>query len=75
MNAAETLAAIEALRANEGDSVTLIADDPEAVSVDRQCAIDCSGDWTVWADRRFYGATIAEALAAAVKARKAAEVE
>lgn len=35
MNAAETLAAIEALRANEGDSVTLIADDPEAVSVDR----------------------------------------
>jgi len=68
----EVGAAIEALRADEGDSVTICCDDPEAVDASRRMAIDCVGAWTDWRERRFYGPSVAACLAAAVEARQQA---
>lgn len=71
----ETIAAIEQLTLFKGASVTIFAADLDAPSDDRLRAIDCVSEWACFRNRRFYGATIAEAAAAAVKARKAAAVE
>jgi hypothetical protein len=60
---------IEQLRAEEGDSVTILCDDPEAESADRRLAIDCNGAWTDWRERRFYGESVLQCLALAVTAR------
>lgn len=46
----EHLANLEFLRAYEGDSVTLLCDNPDGPP-DR--AIECNGEWTGWQDRRF----------------------
>lgn len=62
------LADIEQLRAFHG-SVLICPDDEEAASADRQTAVDCTGDWTNWEERRFYGRTIPEALAKAADAQ------
>lgn len=51
---------IEALRADEGNSVTLLSDNP-----DGDQAVECCGDWTNWADRCFTGKTMFRALEAA----------
>ncbi len=69
----ETLAAIKQLTLLKGASVTIFAADLDAPGDDRLRAIDCVSEWPCSRNRRFYGATITEALAAAVKARKAAE--
>ena len=42
--------ALEFLRAHEGDSVTLLCDNPDGTP---DHAIECCGDWTGWAERRF----------------------
>lgn len=58
---------IERLRTAEGNSVTLICDNPD-FNGQPNCAIDVCGDWTAWLDRRFTGDTILEALQAAHEA-------
>ncbi len=53
---------IDALRAEEGDSVTILCDNPDAGSAN---AVECNGYWTNWKDRRFEGKSVLEALSAA----------
>ena len=68
----EIVGAIEELRSEEGDSVTIIS--PNANFNDQPNeAIEVCGDWTNWLDKRFTGETLREALQAAVKAKAAAE--
>lgn len=57
--------ALEALRSDEGHSVEVLCDDPEAEAPERQCAVEVTGDWTGWKPRRFYGRTPLEAILAA----------
>ena len=61
------------LRADEGDSVTLLCDNPDPASPDQNNAIECNGDWTDWKDRRFQGESLDAAVRAAVEAKRAAE--
>ena len=59
--------AIEVLRADEGNSITFVCDNPD---FDGQPAakVICNGDWTNWADRAFTGDTVFECLGAALAA-------
>lgn len=57
-------AAIETLRAEEGDSVIILCDNPEG-----PCAVECSGEWTNWFEERFDGDTTILALENAVAKR------
>lgn len=68
--ALETVAAIEALREEDGAAVTILCDDENATTVNEQCGIDVMGAWTDWKERRFYGRTVLAALKAAVTAMK-----
>lgn len=64
--------AIETLRADEGASVTILCDDPEASSSDVAMAVECRDEWTDWQERRFYGRDVLDCLTKAVEARAAA---
>ena len=55
------LALIEALRADEGSSVTILCDNPD-FNGQPNCAIEVNGDWTDWKDRRFTGDTVLDCL-------------
>ena len=57
--------ALEALRSDEGNGVTVMCDNPEAETLDRQTAVDVIAEWTDWEPRRFYGATPLDAILAA----------
>ena len=63
-NATEIVRLIELLRADEGDSVTLLCDNPD-FNGQPNCAVVCNGDWTSWVDRRFAADTILDALSMA----------
>lgn len=52
---------IDFLRADEGDSVTILCDNPD-FNGQPNCAIECNGYWTNWEDRRYAGDTIEAAL-------------
>jgi predicted HAD superfamily Cof-like phosphohydrolase len=56
------------LRRDEGDSVTLLSDNPEGPPNN---AIECNGMWTNWEDRRFDGQTLHAAVRAAYVAKTA----
>ena len=56
------------LRADEGNSVTFICQNPEFDEADE--AIEVSGEWTNWQPRRFTGRTLVECLEAAEKAKQ-----
>lgn len=56
------------LRADEGDSITLLCDNPEGPPNN---AVECCGAWTDWTDRRFEGETLDAAIRAAWDARAA----
>jgi hypothetical protein len=59
---AEIVGNIETMRQNEGNSVTIVCDNPEAESSDRQAAVDVCGDFTGFQEIRFYGTTWPDAL-------------
>lgn len=61
---------IETLRATEGDSVTILCDNPDPIDRDHQCAVVCNGEWTEWQDQRFHGETLLQALARAAFERE-----
>lgn len=63
---------LELLRKDEGASVTVLCDNPEAVSADVQCAVEISDDWTDWEPKRFYGRDIGTCLKQAIEAKGAA---
>lgn len=60
--------AVACLTADEGDSVTILSQNPEGTGPDNH-AIDCCGAWTDWQDRRTSGRTVLEALMVAAAAR------
>lgn len=64
---------ILALRAEEGDAVTIPCDNPDFGGPN--CAIEVSAWWTEYNERRFSGDTLAECLNAANSARQAAEAD
>jgi hypothetical protein len=66
---------IEQLRADEGDAVTILCDDPEASASDERLAIECCGSWTDWKHQRFYGESVLQCLAKAVTARASLSTE
>lgn len=59
---------IDLLRKEEGDSVSILCDDPEAETIDVQTAVEVCGFWTDWEEKRFYGRTWVEALTKAADA-------
>lgn len=59
---------ISALRVDEGDSITLLCDNPEGPPNN---AVECCGEWTGWQARRFEGDTLDAAIQAAFDARAA----
>lgn len=66
---------LEELRMGEGDSVTILCDDPEADSTAKRMAIVCNGAWTQWEDRRFYGESIVQCLARGAQAMRITPVD
>jgi hypothetical protein len=58
---------IEQCRAVEGDSVTILCDNPEADSLGMQSAVEVCGDYTGYELQRIYGATWKEAIARAAR--------
>ena len=67
----EVLVAINKLRAEEGNSVSIMCDNPDFNGQPNN-AVECCGDWTDWDDRRFTGDTLLAALQAAVAAKAGA---
>jgi hypothetical protein len=61
----DCMAAINTLRMNEGNSVTLICDNPDFGGPNN--AIECSGDWTNWQTKRFTGDRLLTSLQSALK--------
>lgn len=51
---------IDALRKDEGNSVTILCDNPDFGGP--ASAVEVCGDWTDWKDRRFAGDTLLSAL-------------
>lgn len=61
---------IETIRADEGNSVTICCDNPEAESVDAQCAVDVIADFTNWQEKRYLAKDWSTALADAATAAR-----
>lgn len=59
----ECMRLIHALRRVEGDEVTILGDNPDFGGPNN--AVECCGDWTDYADRRFTGESLLDALSAA----------
>lgn len=66
------LVMVQALRADEGDSITLLCDNPDFNGQPNN-AVECCGAWTGWTDRRFTGDTLRGAVQAAYLAKQEAE--
>jgi len=66
-----TCNAIGELTAEEGDSVTIHCENPEAF--ERQRAIECCANWTNFEWLRFDGGLIVECLESAVAAKRVTE--
>jgi hypothetical protein len=66
----EIVGNIESMCQGEGNAITIICDNPEAESVEKQAAVDIRADFTDFQERRFYAATWPEALAHAAAAAR-----
>lgn len=64
-------ALIDALRAEEGATLTFVCDNPD-FNGQPNCLIICAGSWTDWKDRHFPADTIIDALRLAKDAMDAA---
>ncbi len=60
---------IDCLRADEGDCVTILCDNPD-FNGQPDVAIECCGAWTEWQQKRFGGPTLVAALVTAEKAKR-----
>lgn len=69
VDAAEIIALIDKLRFDEGDSVTILCDNPD-FNGQPDRVIVVNGAWTDWQDRRFGADTLVQALRAAVGSRQ-----
>lgn len=61
----ELIRLIDLLRSQEGDSVTILCDNPD-FNMGANNAVECNGDWTGWKDQRFEGESLLDALSAAM---------
>lgn len=61
----EIVRLINVLRADEGDSVEILSDNPD-FNGQPNCAIVCCGDWTGWLHKRFAADTLLDALSMAM---------
>lgn len=68
----EIVQIILALRADEGDSVTILCANPD-FNGQPDYAIECNGAWTNWNNRRFAGDTILDCLREARETQVATE--
>lgn len=59
---------IETLRAEPGNSVTILCDNEDANYKSEQLAVEIVAEWTSWEPRRFYGESVLQCLAKAVVA-------
>jgi predicted DNA-binding transcriptional regulator YafY len=69
--AVEIVRLVDELRSDEGDSVTIINDNPDFHGP--SCAIECNGEWCGWQDKRFTGDTVLDCLRNALVARSKAK--
>lgn len=60
----ECMRLIHALMAEEGDEVLILCDNPDFNGLPNN-AVECCGTWTNWADKRFTGESLLDALSAA----------
>ncbi len=60
--------AIGVLNSDEGNSVTIVADNADFVGPNSM--IYCNGDWTGWDEVTFSGDSVADALEKAVEAKR-----
>lgn len=60
---------IHELRADEGDTVAILCDNPDFGSPSN--AVECNGAWTGYGDRRFEGDSLLAALRMAAEAKRA----
>lgn len=60
---------IEALTADEGDSVEFVCENPDPKTPNNRHAVICAGFWTLWHDLRFDGPTRVACLRMAAAAR------
>lgn len=67
--AAEIVRLIDELRADEGDSVEILCDNPD-FNGQPNCAVVCCGDWTGWLHKRFAADTLLDTLSMAATERK-----
>lgn len=65
------IADIEELRSDEGATVEVVCDDPEAYHIDMQSAVIACGAFTDWQPEWFNARTWIEALAKAADASRA----
>lgn len=65
------VATINYLRADEGDTVSLLCDNPD-FSGQPSNAVECNGGWTDWTDKRFNGDSLFAALNNAALAKAVA---
>ena len=61
---------IQQIRTQEGHSLTILCDNPEAESADTQGAVEVSADFTDWEVQRFFGETWQDALSKAAAASR-----
>ena len=67
IEAIQCMKLIDALRADEADSVTIGCDNPDFQGPNNY--IECDGEWTQWRPRRFTGDSVLECLQKACGAR------
>ena len=65
-----TVRYIEQLRADEGDAVTILCDNPEAETNVQRLSVVCNGYWTGFHDRRYSGESVLQCLSKAVTERE-----
>lgn len=65
--------AIDKLRADEGSSVEIFCDNPEFGDPNNR--VDCTGAWTNWKPRTFWGKSVSDCLSAALSALDGKEGE
>lgn len=69
-HAESILSLLNELREGEGDTVTLMCDNPDFNGLPDR-AVECCGHWTDWHTERFQADTLHECLWLAVKAKRA----
>jgi hypothetical protein len=68
-------AMIEALRKNEGASVTVYCDNPDPTNREDQCKVSVSDERSGWEGQDYIGSTVMVALEKAVLAKTNAEAK